>query len=61
MGDREMNGMNEFKRELSVKWIKADSGSTYLCPVNALDKLSNPTEDQLRMICVEESSNPQND
>jgi hypothetical protein len=61
MGDRKMSGMNEFKRELSVKWIKADSGSTYLCPVNALDKLSNPTEDQLRMICVEESSNPQND
>ncbi len=56
-----MNGMNEFKKSLSVRWIKADSGSTYLCPVNALDKLSNPTEDQLRMICVEESSNPQND
>jgi hypothetical protein len=56
-----MNGMNEFKKNLSVKWIKADSGSTYLCPVNALEKLDSPTEEQLRMICVEESTNPQND
>jgi hypothetical protein len=61
MGDKEMNGMNEYKKTLSVKWIKADSGSTYLCPVDSLDRLSNPSEEQLRMICVEESSNPQND
>ena len=54
-------GMNEFKRDLSVKWIKASSGMTYLCPVNALDRIDNPSEDQLKMICVEESSNPQND
>jgi hypothetical protein len=53
--------MNEFKRELSVKWIKADSGMTYLCPVNALDRLNNPSEDELKKICVEESMNPQND
>jgi hypothetical protein len=56
-----MNGMNEFKKNLSVKWIKADSGSTYLCPVSAYAKLDNPTEEQIRMICVEESSNPQNE
>lgn len=53
--------MNEFKKQLGVKWIKGDSGNTYLCPVDALDKLSNPGEDQLRMICLEESANPQND
>ena len=51
----------EFKRELSVKWIKGMSGSTYLCPVTALDRLGNPTEEQLRTICVDESKNPQND
>jgi hypothetical protein len=56
-----MNGMNEFKKELSVKWIKADSGSTYLCPVSAYEKLVNPSEEQIKMICVEESDNPQND
>jgi len=49
------------KKELTVKWIKAESGNTYLCPVAALDRLANPTEDQLKMICVEESDNPQND
>jgi len=56
-----VDGMNEFKRELSVKWIKAKSGSTYLCPVAALDRIDDSSEDQLRMICVEESANPQND
>jgi len=53
--------MNEFKKQLSVKWIKGKSGNTYLCPVDALAKLNSPGEDQLRMICIEESANPQND
>ncbi|MBT4502574.1 MAG: hypothetical protein HOC74_32885 [Gemmatimonadetes bacterium] len=49
------------KRQLSVQWIKADSGTTYLCPVDALNRLENPTEDQLKTICVDESQNPQTD
>ena len=53
--------LNEFKRELGVKWIKSDSGNTYLCPVDSLKRLENPTEDQLKMICVDESENPQNE
>ena len=53
--------MNQFKKQLSVKWIKGKSGNTYLCPVDALAKLNSPGEDQLRMICIEESANPQND
>ena len=53
--------MNAFKKQLSVKWIKAKSGSTYLCPVDSLDRMDNPSEEQLKMICVEESDNPQND
>jgi hypothetical protein len=53
--------LNEFKRELGVKWIKGESGNTYLCPMESLRRLENPTEDQLKMICVEESMNPQND
>jgi hypothetical protein len=53
--------LNEFKRELGVKWIKGESGNTYLCPMESLRRLANPTEDQLKMICVEESMNPQND
>ncbi len=51
----------EFKKEIGVKWIKAKSGVTYLCPVNALKRLSNPTEEQLKTICVDESANPQNE
>ena len=53
--------LNEFKRELGVKWIKSDSGNTYLCPVESLKRLENPTEEQLKMICVDESVNPQNE
>ena len=51
---------SEFKKELSVKWIRGASGNTYLCPVNALDRFDNPSEEQLRAICVDESQNPQN-
>ena len=51
----------EFKKTLGVKWIKAKSGNTYLCPVTALKRLAKPTEDQLKMICVDESQNPQNE
>ncbi len=49
-----------YKQELNVQWIKADSGNTYLCPVKALERLDNPTEEQLKMICVDESSDVQN-
>jgi hypothetical protein len=28
--------------------------------VDALDRLSDPTEDQLRQICLDESNNPEN-
>jgi len=53
--------MNVFKKQLSVKWVKGQSGNTYLCPVDALSKIKNPSEEDLRKICVEESANPQND
>jgi hypothetical protein len=49
------------KQGTNLKWIKGDSGNTYLCPVDALEKLENPTEEDLKKICVDESSNPQND
>ncbi len=51
----------EFKRSLGVKWMKGASGRTYLCPVDAVNRLGNPTEEQLKLICVDESENPQND
>ena len=56
-----VEGLNEFKREISVKWIKGESGTTYLCPTKSLGRLDNPTEDDLKRICVDESDNPQNE
>ena len=56
-----MEEKNEFKKELSVRWIKADSGNTYLCPVDALQRMDAPSEDDLKKICVDESENPHNE
>jgi hypothetical protein len=53
--------LNEHKMELGVRWIKADSGTTYLCPTASLKRLENPTEEQLQTICVDESDNPHNE
>jgi hypothetical protein len=52
---------NQFKREFDVQWIKGKSGNTYLCPSTSLERINKPTETQLKLICVEESNNPQND
>lgn len=49
------------KQNVALKWIKGDSGHTYLCPVDKLQALENPTEEDLKKICVDESENPQND
>jgi hypothetical protein len=55
--------LNAFKKELGVKWVKAESGTSYLCPVAAFERLGteSPREDDLKKICVDESKNPQND
>ena len=50
-----------FKAEIGVKWIRGESGQSYLCPADAFDRIENPTEDDLKKICVDESENPQND
>ncbi|MBD3166027.1 hypothetical protein GF324_05485 [bacterium] len=50
----------DFVSEISVRWVKGESGNTYLCPVKALERLENPTEEELKKICVDESQNPQN-
>ena len=49
------------KHEIAVRWIKSESGNTYLCPVYALNGVENPSDEQLKSICVEESSNPHNE
>ena len=57
------NELNAFKKELGVKWVKAESGTSYLCPVASFDRLgtATPKEEDLLKICVDESKNPQND
>ena len=57
-----MNKSSELiTKRVSLQWIKADSGNTYLCPVKALEGLESPTEAQLKTFCVDESENPHND
>ena len=57
-----MSNLNgHFKQEISVTWVKGTSGATYLCPVKALERVKNPTEEDLRVLCVDESANPQNE
>ena len=53
--------LKEFTKEIGVKWVRADSGTSYLCPVAALGRLNQPNETELKKICVDESQNPQND
>jgi len=50
----------EFSRR-SFKWIKAQSGTTYLCPVEALAGRSGLPEEEMRAVCVNESLSPHND
>jgi hypothetical protein len=49
------------KSSIAMKWVKAESGNTYICNVDALRGIENPTEEDLQRLCVSESENPQND
>jgi hypothetical protein len=50
----------ERKQSIGMKWMKAESGNTYICPVGALEGIENPTEADFRRLCQDESANPQN-
>ncbi len=50
---------NTVKREINLQWIKADSGTTYLCPLGALSRIDILSGDVLQKMCVDESKNPQ--
>jgi len=53
------DSFKHFKRRLAIKWIRSKSGQTYLCPVDAISKFENPTEEDLQRLCVVESDSPQ--
>jgi len=48
----------ERKISLGYNWVKAESGTTYLCPIG--EDFSDASEDKLRARCLNESHNPQN-
>ncbi len=48
-----------FKQMLAVKWVRAQSGNTYLCPVDAISRIEQPTEEDYKRLCLNESDNPQ--
>ena len=52
--------MNSYKRDLGFRWIKAESGNTYLCPAGSLAKGGNLSEERLQSLCLDESADPQN-
>ncbi|MCU0303830.1 MAG: hypothetical protein MUC56_07225 [Thermoanaerobaculales bacterium] len=47
------------KIDLGTNWVKAGSGTTYLCPIGF--DAAGASEDELRAHCLDESRNPQND
>ena len=50
----------EFTRR-SFKWIKSETGTTYLCPVDAIKGRSLSADEELSAVCVDESLSPHND
>jgi len=53
--------MSTKKYRKGFEWIRAESGTSYLCPVGAITDKNKATEAQLRELCVDESQNPHND
>jgi hypothetical protein len=43
-----------------LTWIKSSSGEIFICPIEKIRDLKNPTDSELRLHCVPESENPQN-
>lgn len=52
----------ERKKRLGYEWIKSEkTGTSYLCPVGSIKDKANASDEDLKKVCVDESSNPQND
>ncbi|MBC8875981.1 MAG: hypothetical protein H8E44_41685 [Planctomycetes bacterium] len=54
------NETAEFSRQ-SFKWVKAETGTTYLCPVDVIKGRSDLTDEELSVLCIDESLSPHND
>jgi hypothetical protein len=54
------NEPTAFSRQ-SFKWIKSESGTTYLCPVDVIRGRNDLTEGELSALFMNESLSPHND
>jgi hypothetical protein len=52
----------ERKKKLGFEWIKSKkTGVSYLCPTGSIKDKAKATDEDLKKVCVDESTNPQND
>ncbi len=51
----------ELKGRQGFEWFEGASGTSYLCPRGSIHDKARVTEEQLKRVCVEESSNLHND
>jgi len=49
------------KHHFGIKWVRSESGNTYLCPLREVRRLKRLTDDELRRLAINESLNPQNE
>jgi hypothetical protein len=49
------------KANLGYRWIRSQSGTTYLCPTSRYPELRDASDEVLRSTCIDESKNPHND
>lgn len=53
------NNQKAFRNAEPMVWVKANDGSTYICPKRSVGDPQNVRSEELRS-CVDESLNPQN-
>ena len=62
MADETKDSLEERKKRMGYEWIKSEtSGTSYLCPVVSIKDKQSATDEELKAVCVDESTNPQND
>lgn len=59
MGNK--NETYDLKGRQGFEWIQGSSGTSYLCPLGSIHDKTAVTEEQLKKVCIDESSNLHND
>jgi hypothetical protein len=52
--------IKEVKANLGFKWVRSETGRTYLCPASQVDAVRGASDSDLEATCIDESTNPQN-